>query len=55
MTEPDKLGKGLVADLLAIVEALQHRRALLAEDLLHDSVFKHTSERSGSSERQPKS
>ncbi len=44
MTGPDELDQGLVAELLAMVEALQRRRALLAEDQLHDSVFKHIDE-----------
>jgi hypothetical protein len=41
MRGPDELDQGLAADLLAMVEALQRRRALLGEDPLHDSVFKY--------------
>ena len=44
MAEPDELDEGLAADLCAMVEALQRRWALLAEDLLHDSVFQHIDE-----------
>jgi hypothetical protein len=44
MAEHDELDEGLARDLLAMVEALRRRRALLAEDPLHDSVFKHIDE-----------
>jgi hypothetical protein len=44
MAAPDELDEGLATDLLAMVEALLRRRALLAADLLHDSVFKHLDE-----------
>jgi hypothetical protein len=44
MAEPDELDEGLAADLLTMVEALQRRRALLGDDPLHDSVFKHIDE-----------
>jgi hypothetical protein len=44
MAAPDELDEGLATDLLAMVEALRRRRALLAADLLHDSVFKHIDE-----------
>jgi hypothetical protein len=44
MAAPDELDEGLATDLLAMVEALRRRRALLAADLLHDRVFKHIDE-----------
>ena len=44
MLKTDELDEGLAADLLAMVEALQRRRALLPEDLLHNIVFEHIDE-----------
>jgi hypothetical protein len=44
MAEHDEVDEGLASDLLKIVEGLRRRRALLAEDPLHDSVFEHIDE-----------
>ena len=44
MVEHDELDEGLARDLLKMVESLRRRRALLGEDPLHDSVFKHIDE-----------
>ena len=42
--ELDELDEGMASDLLKMVEALRRRRALLGEDPLHDSVFRHIDE-----------
>ena len=44
MAQHDELDEGLAADLAKMVEVLRRRRALLAEDPLHDSVFQHIDE-----------